>query len=71
MLSYEIANKFLEYAKNGLTIIFVGQTPREKTFSINTVMKDVLKQKSVIQVDNVDIATNNTNIIILLNKDFI
>lgn len=58
MLSYEIANKFLEYAKNGLTIIFVGQIPSEKTFSedqdINTVMKDVLKQKSVIQVDNID-----------------
>lgn len=61
-LSYETANKLLEYAKNGLTIIFVGQTPSEKTFGedqeIKTVMKDVLKQKSVIQVDNIDDVVN-------------
>lgn len=57
-ITYETANKLLEFAKNGLTIIFVGDLPTDKAFTtdknINDLMDKIMKQKNVISVDSVD-----------------
>lgn len=57
-LSYETANKILEYAKNGLTIIFVGKIPFEKTFvndkDIISIIKKIQEQKNVVQVESIN-----------------
>lgn len=57
-ISYATASKLLEYAENGLTIIFVGKTPIDKAYTndkdISSIMKKVLKQKTVIQINSVD-----------------
>lgn len=57
-ISYKTAKKILEYAKNGLTIIFVGTTPNDESYTndkdISSIMKKILKQKTVIQIENIE-----------------
>lgn len=57
-ISYDIAKKLLNYAKNGLTLVFVGQTPSNGTFTddknINKLMKEIMNQKNVVCVNNVE-----------------
>lgn len=57
-ISYETAQKILEYAENGLTIIFVGDFPENLTYTydkdITDIMKKIKKQKTVMQVESVD-----------------
>ncbi len=61
-ISYETANKILEFAKKGLKIIFVGEIPNNNVFSddkdINSIMEKIIKQENVVCVDSVDDVVN-------------
>lgn len=57
-LPYDTVKKLNEYADAGLTIVFIGKTPTEKSFTsdedIAEEMNALLKKENVIQIENID-----------------
>lgn len=57
-LPYDTVKKLNEYADAGLTIVFIGNTPTDKSFTgdknITEEMNALLKKENVIQIENID-----------------
>lgn len=57
-LPYETVAKLQSYADNGLTIVFIGETPSERSFlkdeDIASAMETLLSNEHVIHIDNDD-----------------
>ncbi len=57
-LPYETVQKLNEYADAGLTIVFIGSTPKDKSFTndkdITEEMNTLLAKENVIQIENIN-----------------
>lgn len=59
MIPMEVASKLLEFAKKGLSIIFIGETPSEAAFhkengNAAKIIQEVLLLHNVVQISSID-----------------